>query len=161
MRVISHNFRLKIFGRDKFICAYCKKKFKFWELHVDHIYPRSKGGQDIPTNLVTACAKCNLKKSATVLKDPPIVKDIVLDIDDFTDQYQSRFTHVIAVTPEHHNWLKTNYRKEGFRSMAHFLEYIIISRRENNPFKGWKYTAPWRIKGKKVDIERIKQRKQT
>lgn len=40
----------------------CQKRY-----HVDHYYPLSKGGKHAVGNLVIACPKCNLKKSA---KDP-------------------------------------------------------------------------------------------
>ncbi len=144
MRIISHKFRLKIFTRDGFVCAYCKKKFKFYELHVDHIYPKSKGGKDIPTNLITACAKCNLKKSDKVLKNPPVVKDLIIDLEDFTDQYASEYTVAIRITQETYDFLKNNYKQEGYRSMAHYLDVIIqeyinnhkpVKYVEPNPFK--------------------------
>jgi 5-methylcytosine-specific restriction endonuclease McrA len=51
--------RQNIFKRDNFECQYCCKKR---ELTIDHVVPRSKGGKDTWTNLVTACKKCNAKK---------------------------------------------------------------------------------------------------
>ena len=33
-------------------------------LHVDHVVPVSKGGQDKMDNLVTACEECNVGKAA-------------------------------------------------------------------------------------------------
>ena len=61
--------RLIIFDRDNFTCIYCGKSSygDSTELHVDHIFPRSKGGTDTAGNLVTACIRCNLGKSDTVL----------------------------------------------------------------------------------------------
>jgi len=44
-------------------CAYCGKKIRWSDAHVDHIWPRSKGGPDAEWNLVVACPECNLKKS--------------------------------------------------------------------------------------------------
>lgn len=32
--------------------------------HVDHITPKSLGGQDVPANLRAACASCNLSRGA-------------------------------------------------------------------------------------------------
>lgn len=71
--------RLIIFDRDKFRCFYCGKSTygDCEELHVDHIYPKSLGGENIASNLVTSCAKCNLNKKATVLKNISIVLEEV------------------------------------------------------------------------------------
>jgi len=52
----------QVHKRDKNICAYCKKKFKRDDLHVDHIKPRVKGGTHDLSNLTTSCIRCNLKK---------------------------------------------------------------------------------------------------
>ena len=38
-------------------------------LHVDHIHPKSQGGVDDITNLVTSCESCNLGKSDIALSD--------------------------------------------------------------------------------------------
>jgi 5-methylcytosine-specific restriction endonuclease McrA len=42
-------------------CAYCGGPGPF---HDDHVEPLSRGGLDTPTNLVPACARCNLSKHA-------------------------------------------------------------------------------------------------
>ena len=51
--------RENLFQRDGQKCAYCGKKFKRDELTVDHILPRSKGGDNSWKNLITSCKKCN------------------------------------------------------------------------------------------------------
>ena len=38
------------------------------ELQVDHVYPKSKGGDDNFKNLVTACKECNTGKREHILK---------------------------------------------------------------------------------------------
>ena len=59
---MSNSKRFRILQRDNFKCAYCGKVAAETELEVDHIMPRSKGGSDEETNLVTACFQCNRGK---------------------------------------------------------------------------------------------------
>lgn len=40
-------------------CAYCDSENN---LTLDHIIPQKKGGRDIKTNVICACAKCNRDK---------------------------------------------------------------------------------------------------
>jgi 5-methylcytosine-specific restriction endonuclease McrA len=55
--------RLRIYMRDKFRCQYCGEKKGVDQLTLDHILPRSRGGDNSPLNIVTACLKCNNRKS--------------------------------------------------------------------------------------------------
>ena len=55
--------RLRIYMRDKFRCQYCGEKKAAAELTLDHILPRSRGGDNSPLNIVTACISCNNRKS--------------------------------------------------------------------------------------------------
>ena len=55
--------RLRIYMRDKFRCQYCGEKKGAGELTLDHILPRSRGGDNSLLNIVTACLKCNNRKS--------------------------------------------------------------------------------------------------
>ena len=53
--------RENIFKRDDYSCVYCgmsKKRF----LTLDHVHPKSKGGKNTWSNLVTACLSCNQEK---------------------------------------------------------------------------------------------------
>lgn len=52
-----------IFRRDKYICAYCGIKQFGKNLTIDHILPKSMGGQNSFSNCVTACVTCNRGKS--------------------------------------------------------------------------------------------------
>jgi len=51
-----------LFRRDQNICLYCGNQCKEVHLSRDHIKPMSRGGQDIWTNVVTACKRCNARK---------------------------------------------------------------------------------------------------
>jgi hypothetical protein len=56
-----------LFSRDKHMCAYCGGLFTNNLLSRDHIVPVSKGGENVWTNVVTACVKCNTHKGAKLL----------------------------------------------------------------------------------------------
>jgi 5-methylcytosine-specific restriction endonuclease McrA len=58
-----------LFGRDRNTCAYCGDHFGTQHLSRDHVVPRSKGGADTWMNVVTACRKCNQRKSDKTLKE--------------------------------------------------------------------------------------------
>lgn len=54
--------RMRIYMRDKFRCQYCGEKKAASDLTLDHILPRSRGGDNSPVNIVTACVPCNNRK---------------------------------------------------------------------------------------------------
>ena len=56
--------RMRIYMRDKFRCQYCGEKKAASELTLDHILPRSRGGDNSPVNIVTACVQCNNRKGS-------------------------------------------------------------------------------------------------
>lgn len=58
-----------LFGRDRHVCAYCGDHFSDSKLSRDHVIPVSRGGKDVWMNVVTACIKCNLKKSNKLLEN--------------------------------------------------------------------------------------------
>jgi hypothetical protein len=44
-------------------CAYCGVKSE--QLTLDHIHPKTKGGEDLATNIVPACQRCNHEKGSS------------------------------------------------------------------------------------------------
>ena len=54
--------RRNIFARDKNMCQYCGNRYPTSELSLDHIIPRSMGGESTWENVVCSCTKCNVKK---------------------------------------------------------------------------------------------------
>ena len=48
-----------LYGKQEGFCAGCKTHFRFDNLTVDRIHPRSKGGQEIKENLQLLCGSCN------------------------------------------------------------------------------------------------------
>ena len=51
--------RRAVFARDRWTCQYCGSRSN---LTVDHVIPRSKGGDSSWTNIVASCAPCNRRK---------------------------------------------------------------------------------------------------
>lgn len=49
--------------RDEGRCAYCGKQLSLSEVTMDHVIPRSQGGQSTWENLVCACSQCNTRKA--------------------------------------------------------------------------------------------------
>ena len=81
--VRKHQFKVSptrntIFYRDKYRCQYCCERFSKSKLTLDHVIPKSRGGDKSWTNLVTCCSCCNQKKadktpyeaSMTLFKEP-------------------------------------------------------------------------------------------
>lgn len=59
--------RRALFARDGWKCVYCGTTNG--RLTLDHVVPRSKGGDSVWENVVTSCAPCNLKKGNRVLEE--------------------------------------------------------------------------------------------
>lgn len=71
--------RSNILWRDDNRCQYCANQFAIDKLTLDHILPKSRGGQNTWINLVTACKKCNQRKGDKTSKESgmyPIKKPI-------------------------------------------------------------------------------------
>jgi len=50
--------RRAVFARDGFACQYCGSAAE----NVDHVQPKSRGGQHVWENVVAACRRCNSRK---------------------------------------------------------------------------------------------------
>ena len=64
-RYINEKTRLKILKKDNYRCVKCGRSpatHLNLSLHIDHIKPFSKGGDNSEENLQTLCDKCNLGK---------------------------------------------------------------------------------------------------
>ncbi|MFW5927367.1 MAG: HNH endonuclease, partial [Wenzhouxiangella sp.] len=53
-----------LFRRDENLCLYCGTQFRDRELSRDHVKPLAQGGQDVWSNVVTACKRCNNHKGS-------------------------------------------------------------------------------------------------
>jgi 5-methylcytosine-specific restriction endonuclease McrA len=59
--------RRALFARDGWQCVYCGTSSG--RLTLDHVIPRSRGGDSVWENVVTSCAPCNLKKGNRLLEE--------------------------------------------------------------------------------------------
>jgi len=57
--------RRAVFARDDWTCQYCGARSN---LTVDHVVPRSKGGDSTWENIVASCAPCNRRKGSALLR---------------------------------------------------------------------------------------------
>lgn len=73
-KAMGDKLRFEVFKRDQFKCQYCGKAAPEVVLHVDHINPVSKGGDNDILNLVTSCVDCNSGKSNRLLTDNTIIE---------------------------------------------------------------------------------------
>ena len=56
--------RKNILMRDRHVCQYCGKTGQSASLTLDHVIPRSRGGETAWENLVACCHKCNNRKGS-------------------------------------------------------------------------------------------------
>lgn len=57
--------RRAVFARDEWTCQYCGKPAE----NVDHVIPRSRGGEHTWENVVASCRACNSRKENRLLNE--------------------------------------------------------------------------------------------
>ena len=77
--------RSNIFIRDFNTCQYCGNSAE----SIDHIIPKSKGGENVWSNVVACCKKCNL------IKADKLLNQTILKLKNF------------PIKPEGNFWIKT------------------------------------------------------
>lgn len=72
-RIPAQLTQRNLFVRDRYTCQYCGRRRRDLEedqmLTRDHIVPITRGGEDVWTNVVTACRKCNNLKADNLLSE--------------------------------------------------------------------------------------------
>jgi|TARA_Y100000114_G_C11658234_1_gene277703 hypothetical protein len=68
--------RKNVIWRDKNRCQYCGNIFRSVDLTMDHVIPKSRGGDKNWTNIVASCKKCNCTKGSRTPEEAkmPLVK---------------------------------------------------------------------------------------
>jgi 5-methylcytosine-specific restriction endonuclease McrA len=54
--------RRTVLARDHYTCQYCGERLPKGQLTIDHVMPRSRGGETRWGNVATACGPCNRRK---------------------------------------------------------------------------------------------------
>ena len=106
LKYIRHHVRTlrasrpRIYKRDNYECVYCGSNKN---LTLDHVMPKSRGGGNEWTNLVTSCFKCNLKKGSKTpeeakmpMKHKPFTPTIVCEnatVQKVWNEYQKSFVY--------------------------------------------------------------------
>ena len=86
--------RRNIMKRDRHTCQYCGTKS---DLTLDHVLPRSRGGEDSWENLVTACNQCNVKKGNRT----PDEASMPLDVDPYRPVHITFFQNLLGGVQDH------------------------------------------------------------
>ncbi|WP_232729900.1 HNH endonuclease [Paenibacillus phocaensis] len=55
---LFREYRKTVLKRDRYTCLWCGEP----ATTVDHLMPSSKGGSDLPTNLIASCSECNSRR---------------------------------------------------------------------------------------------------
>ncbi len=61
--------RHTLLARDEHRCQYCGRRMPVSQLSMDHVIPRSRGGQTTWENIVCACLSCNVRKGGRTPKE--------------------------------------------------------------------------------------------
>jgi len=85
-KAISKKLRFEVFKRDGFKCQYCGASAPDVILHVDHINPVSKGGDNDLMNLITSCQPCNSGKSDRELSDSSAIAKQRVMLDELNER---------------------------------------------------------------------------
>ena len=79
--------RQNVYRRDGGKCVYCSGTKN---LTLDHVIPKSRGGQNTWTNLVTCCMKCNNKKDNKTPKEAGMHMNV--------KPYAPTYVHFLSIT---------------------------------------------------------------
>jgi 5-methylcytosine-specific restriction endonuclease McrA len=101
--------RRNIFARDKSRCQYCGKRFPTTELSLDHVIPRTMGGDSTWDNIVCACAGCNARKGG---RTPKIAGMTLIQK---------------PIKPKHNPLVHIHLGQSRYRSWQQFLDHAYWS----------------------------------
>jgi len=113
--------RFKILERDDFKCQYCGREAPEVVLEIDHIIPKSKGGKDEATNLITCCRECNRGKLDRIIK--PLKKPGNIELSK-KEEFKSYPTFAIRLDDRTWERFKEDRRKYGLTWNRYILQKL-------------------------------------
>lgn len=79
---IPKKIRFEVFKRDSFSCQYCGRSAPAVVLHLDHVQPVVRDGDESVFNYITSCQDCNLGKGSRELSDDSTLTKQKAQLDD-------------------------------------------------------------------------------
>ena len=61
--------RQRVWDRSGGMCAYCGMPLSVRDMTMDHVVPKSRGGESRVSNLVASCSRCNRLKGARTAEE--------------------------------------------------------------------------------------------
>jgi hypothetical protein len=118
---VSESLRELVRQADHFRCAYCQtsEANSGIPLTIDHVYPLSKGGENVLENLCLACRPCNeFKAGLTEAEDP------------LTGETTRLFNPRSQAWPDHFQWSADGIRIEGLTATGRATVVALRMNRE-------------------------------
>jgi len=78
---INNELRKRVYSKTNGKCIYCAEAITLESMHVDHLYPFSKGGSNDIHNLMPSCRYCNLHKSDKLVAPMIIRKEVIKEVE--------------------------------------------------------------------------------
>lgn len=100
-----------LFRRDQYMCMYCGQELSRLSLTRDHVLPRSRGGKDLWTNVVSACKPCNQRKGARLPEEANMPLLAV--------PFKPTFAELLYLQNHHILEDQMHYLKKGFKHFKH------------------------------------------
>ncbi len=101
-RAISGAIQQQIWVRDQFTCVFCLRKMGDVPLTVDHFLPLEMGGENVETNYISACRRCNKDKGS---QDPEeYCERVGVEYNDIINYMAGQFAHTRFPVSNIHYW---------------------------------------------------------